>query len=86
MPQRAKLDAAQLMALEGSVLRAARDLRRLRLASGVTQTELSAAAGYDVSGISLNEGGHKQPRFNKVIDMLAALGFELVLRRTDLRE
>jgi len=53
--------------------------RRERL--GLTQTELSELAGCSARFVHVLEAGKPTARLDKVLDVLGALGLELVVRR-----
>jgi transcriptional regulator with XRE-family HTH domain len=49
-------------------------LRRLREAAGLTQEQLGARCGMDLSAVSRLERGHRNPRLSTLVRLAGALG------------
>lgn len=78
--QRARRDPVQLAAFEGRAFTDPRLLGELRLASGIDVPELARRGGYTRQAVLYTELGRTTPRMVTVIDLVNALGWELVLR------
>jgi transcriptional regulator with XRE-family HTH domain len=60
------------------------DLKKARIAKGISQNQLANITGYDVNQISCWERGKHQPGIVAVIDLANALGFRLKLEESDI--
>jgi DNA-binding XRE family transcriptional regulator len=73
-----------LNAFDGRVLRTFSDVNELRLAVRMSQRELARLSGYSVICVQTILRGRHSPRLRTAIDVVNALGFDLVLRRRTL--
>lgn len=58
-------------------------IRQARLANGVSIRQLAAAAGVSKTTVTNVEQGHKSATVSLVQRMLAALGYELTVRKKE---
>lgn len=71
------------MATVRSSRQLANALREARKQQGLTQTELGEKAGMSQENISRIESGKKQPTTRTVLDLLAALNYQLHVEPRD---
>jgi transcriptional regulator with XRE-family HTH domain len=64
----------EMLILAGPADAFADRLRRLRLAAGLTQSELAEKAGLNLWGLSKLECSQREPRWSTVIALAEALG------------
>lgn len=67
------------MLTEQTKLNFIRDLQRIRLQKGITQTKLSEMTGVRQTAISRLEKGETNPRIDTVVKIAHALGMKIVL-------
>lgn len=67
------------MVTEQTKLKFIRDLQRIRLKKGITQTKLSEMTGVRQTAISRLEKGETNPRIDTVVKIAHALGMKIVL-------
>lgn len=58
-------------------------IRKEKEERGLTYRQIGALAGYDFRGLFRIINGQANPRFETMVDLLNALGFELVIKRKE---